>query len=95
MNPVASLLKESGFFPPTSVRQHNSEAPTQNGVDLEQSPPYPLSFNQIVELVTAGQPIPGIKDIPNTVLEGRASEATRGTRKKPWELDRDSDDMRS
>ncbi len=49
--------------------------------------PYPTSFSQMVELITTGQPIPGIKEIPDTVLEGRASRATPVKRKKPWEKD--------
>lgn len=49
--------------------------------------PYPISFAQIVELISTGQPIPGIKDIPNTVLEGQSSESTKPRRRKPWEKD--------
>ena len=49
--------------------------------------PYPSSFSQIVELITTGQPIPGIKEIPNTVLEGQDSQAAPAKRKKPWEKD--------
>ena len=41
----------------------------------------------MVELITTGQPIPGIKQIPDTVLEGRSSQATLVKRKKPWEKD--------
>jgi hypothetical protein len=46
-----------------------------------------MSFNHIVELITTGQPIPGIKEIPDTVLEGQKSEAITTRRKKPWEKD--------
>lgn len=49
--------------------------------------PYPTSFAHIVELVTTGQPIPGIKEIPDTILEGQASQATHSKRRKPWEKD--------
>jgi Family of unknown function (DUF5572) len=49
--------------------------------------PYPTSFAHIVELITTGQPIPGIKEIPDTVLEGEKSESTAARRKKPWEKD--------
>lgn len=49
--------------------------------------PYPTSFAHIVELVTTGQPIPGIKDIPSTVLTGQGSQATQTKRRKPWEKD--------
>ena len=41
----------------------------------------------MVELITTGQPIPGIKEIPDTVLEGQASRSTPVKRKKPWEKD--------
>lgn len=47
--------------------------------------PYPISFSHIVDLITSGKPVPGIKEIPDTVLEGQASEPTRPKRRKPWE----------
>nr|POF17696.1 hypothetical protein CFP56_13108 [Quercus suber] len=45
----------------------------------------PASFAEICEMIAEGKPIPGIKDIPNTILEGHASESQTATRKKPWE----------
>jgi hypothetical protein len=51
--------------------------------------PYPTSFAHIVELITTGQPVPGIKEIPNTVLEGQGTEPVKARRKKPWEKDED------
>ena len=53
----------------------------------EPAAPYPTSFAQIVELITSGQPIPGIKEIPPTVLEGQGTQASKPRRKKPWEKD--------
>ncbi|MCJ1450282.1 hypothetical protein MMC28_000612 [Mycoblastus sanguinarius] len=55
--------------------------------NTEPPAPYPTSFSQIVELITSGQPIPGIKEVPDTVLEGQASQPTTAKRKKPWEKD--------
>jgi hypothetical protein len=49
--------------------------------------PYPTSFAHIVELITSGQPVPGIKDVPSTILTGQATEPTKPRRKKPWEKD--------
>lgn len=49
--------------------------------------PYPTSFAHIVELITSGQPVPGIKDIPSTVLEGQGTQPEKARRKKPWEKD--------
>ena len=47
--------------------------------------PYPPTFSQIVDLITNGQPIPGIKEIPDTVLAGQETKPTTAKRKKPWE----------
>jgi hypothetical protein len=49
--------------------------------------PYPTSFAHIVELITSGKPVPGIKEIPPTVLEGQGTEPSKPKRKKPWEKD--------
>ncbi|KXT04472.1 hypothetical protein AC578_8714 [Pseudocercospora eumusae] len=47
--------------------------------------PKPASFAEICDMIAEGKPIPGIKDIPDTILEGQASESNAATRKKPWE----------
>jgi hypothetical protein len=47
--------------------------------------PYPTSFAHIVELISNGQPVPGIKEIPSTVLEGQGTQSAKQRRKKPWE----------
>lgn len=49
--------------------------------------PYPTSFAHIVELITSGQPVPGIREIPSTVLTGQGTEPVKARRKKPWEKD--------
>ena len=47
--------------------------------------PKPASFAEICDMIAEGKPIPGIKDIPDTILEGQASESQAVRRKKPWE----------
>jgi len=49
--------------------------------------PKPASFAEICDMIAEGKPIPGIKDIPDTILEGQASESQTQRRKKPWEKD--------
>ncbi|KAF2238450.1 hypothetical protein EV356DRAFT_529427 [Viridothelium virens] len=66
----------------------NAQAPTVS-TGQEQSAPYPASFAQVVELISSGQPIPGIKEIPDTVLTGQETESSTAKRKKPWERDPD------
>ncbi|TGZ85115.1 hypothetical protein EX30DRAFT_368227 [Ascodesmis nigricans] len=48
--------------------------------------PYPKSFQEIVDLITSGKPIPGIKEIPDIVKEGEGSKSEREVRRKPWEI---------
>jgi len=45
----------------------------------------PVSFSEIVELITSGKPIPGIKEIPNLLSDEQPTESTREQRRKPWE----------
>ncbi|KAK3698402.1 hypothetical protein LTR37_016972 [Vermiconidia calcicola] len=47
--------------------------------------PKPASFAEICDMINEGKPIPGIKDIPDTILEGQASDTQATKRKKPWE----------
>ncbi|ORY15422.1 hypothetical protein BCR34DRAFT_477808 [Clohesyomyces aquaticus] len=61
--------------------------PTSATTPEEPPAPYPTSFAHIVELVTTGQPIPGIKEIPPTLLSGQESQPVKAKRKKPWETD--------
>ena len=36
-------------------------------------------------MIQEGKPVPGIKDIPPTVLSDKATKPTASRRKKPWE----------
>lgn len=44
-----------------------------------------------MELIQSGAPIPGIREIPDTVLVGRESKAEKGRRRKPWEKEEDEE----
>ncbi|KAG0202729.1 hypothetical protein BGX28_004863 [Mortierella sp. GBA30] len=48
-------------------------------------PSYPKSFQEICELIASGKPIPGIRQIPNSLAEGTPSEAKMAPKPKPWE----------
>ncbi|OKL57378.1 hypothetical protein UA08_07693 [Talaromyces atroroseus] len=58
-------------------------------------PAYPTSFAHIVELITNNQPIPGIEEIPDTVLSGHDEPSKAARRRKPWEKDEVVDDSNS
>ncbi|KAK9454305.1 hypothetical protein V1511DRAFT_488687 [Dipodascopsis uninucleata] len=50
------------------------------------SAPYPSSFAHIVELITQGKEVPGIRSVPNILLgEAAASRSGQQQRRKPWE----------
>ena len=73
----------------TEVVAHSTETveppSTATPPSTEPPAPYPSSFSHIVELITKGEPVPGVREIPDTVLEGEASESRAETRRKPWE----------
>ncbi|KAI9815675.1 MAG: hypothetical protein M1827_002071 [Pycnora praestabilis] len=72
-----------------SSQQSPACSTTQSPGDTTQSSgpaaPYPTSFAQIVDLITTGQPIPGIQKIPDTILAGKETPSTTSKRRKPWE----------
>jgi hypothetical protein len=45
------------------------------------------SYQDIIDLILSGKPVPGIKEVPNIVLgEQQSSRATAKVRQKPWEM---------
>lgn len=71
-------------FPETlpEPQPQESQQPSQ---PPQEPAPYPPTFSQIVELITTGQTIPGIRHVPDTLLSGLESPAVRAARRKPWE----------
>lgn len=47
--------------------------------------PYSSNYQELVDLIVSGKPVPGIKEIPDTVLSDQKSEAKASQRLKPWE----------
>jgi hypothetical protein len=70
---------------PSSTISPSSQPPP---LDPPAGPPYPASFESIVDLITRNQPIPGIEEIPDTILDASLSAPNQtARRKKPWETD--------
>ncbi|GMM36183.1 hypothetical protein DASC09_035080 [Saccharomycopsis crataegensis] len=57
----------------------------------EQGEQSSLSYDELVELIVAGKEIPGIRKIPNIVLEDQASRSVLSQRRKPWEIKDDDE----
>ncbi|KAJ5929399.1 hypothetical protein N7454_007247 [Penicillium verhagenii] len=81
-----SWLTDSSTCEP---RETSGPAASPNVIGSERTtdhePAYPSSFAHIVELITTGQPIPGIEQIPDTVLTGHGISSEKPRRPKPWE----------
>ncbi|PNS20480.1 hypothetical protein CAC42_5930 [Sphaceloma murrayae] len=76
--PDVEQPSSDGILSTASVETASNPGPHGNA-------PTPASFAEICQLIAEGKPIPGIKEIPDTVLEGQASASTAPKRKKPWE----------
>ncbi|CCH45042.1 hypothetical protein BN7_4620 [Wickerhamomyces ciferrii] len=59
---------------------------------LNAEPEYSSNYQELVELIIAGKEVPGIKQIPDTVLEGQTSQHVAQERKKPWELKKEQEE---
>lgn len=72
----------------TVKSQENDVQPvelTNESNDKLDDPPYSSNYQELVELIVSGKPVPGIKQIPDTVLTGQSSTASASQRVKPWE----------
>ncbi len=63
----------------------SNEEPAEDDFGGARDAPKPASFAEICKLIAEGKPIPGIKDIPDTILEDQATTSEARIRKKPWE----------
>lgn len=71
----------------TSSTQSSAPVQEEKKENKNAEPAYPSSFAHIVELITNNQPIPGIEEIPDTVLAGHDEPSKATKRRKPWEKD--------
>ncbi|KAK7902546.1 hypothetical protein LTR67_002192 [Exophiala xenobiotica] len=82
--PLSAAVPSSTTEPPSSTTSSSTTQPPE--------PPYPTSFAHIVDLITRNIPVPGIEEIPDTILEPGTSKIDKTPRrKKPWEKDSDID----
>ncbi|OJD09680.1 hypothetical protein ACJ73_10150, partial [Blastomyces percursus] len=79
---LPSSALPSSTPPPPSTTATTTTAPPQP----HKEPAYPTPFANIVNLITNNQPIPGIQEIPDTVLTGKDKPSVAARRRKPWEV---------
>lgn len=51
--------------------------------------PYSNNYQHVVDLIVSGKPVPGIKEIPDTILPEQSSKAEAPIRRKPWETNKE------
>ncbi|KAH3676389.1 hypothetical protein WICMUC_002020 [Wickerhamomyces mucosus] len=61
--------------------------------EITEEPEYSSNYQNVVELIVNGKEVPGIKQIPDTVLEGTSSESKLPERKKPWETQKEPEEL--
>lgn len=81
---------ETGREAQTNPESHpNSDGQTDGQGESHEpagSAPYSSNYQNLVDLIVSGKPVPGIKDIPDTVLSEQQSAPQAAARPKPWEL---------
>ncbi|CAI6096947.1 hypothetical protein V2G26_016135 [Clonostachys chloroleuca] len=62
------------------------------GQSQEDQPSYPMAFAEMLKLLQEGKPVPGIRQIPNTVVRDPSIKpvGSRTVPRKPWERDNSS-----
>ncbi|KAF4441905.1 hypothetical protein F53441_11865 [Fusarium austroafricanum] len=55
----------------------------------QDQPTYPMGFAEMIKLIQEGKPVPGIRQIPNTIVRDPTVKpvGTRAVPRKPWEKD--------
>ena len=69
---------------PSPNEKHQETQFVSKAPEAEAEPPR-LSYQDVVELIQSGKPIPGIKQIPDTILDGQGTQSIQPRRRKPWE----------
>ncbi|KAF4436768.1 hypothetical protein FACUT_6179 [Fusarium acutatum] len=73
--------------PKTDLYIDRKTAAAQSGP--QDQPSYPMGFAEMIKLIQEGKPVPGIRQIPNTVVRDPAVKpvGARAVPRKPWEKD--------
>jgi hypothetical protein len=67
--------------------QSISQIPQEEEEEGEEGDVPRLSREELIEYIQSGKTVPGIKDIPDTILAGQGTQSIATRRRKPWEKD--------
>ncbi|TFB05458.1 hypothetical protein CCMA1212_003002 [Trichoderma ghanense] len=67
--------------------KRNKQPPSTSQSSSEPEPAYPIAFAEMIKLLQEGKPIPGIRQIPNTIERDPTVKpvGSRPVPRKPWE----------
>ena len=82
------LHNEDKFKKDKQIEELGTSESTSTNNQSDSDPPYSSNYQELVGLLMLGKPIPGIKQIPDTVLTDQGSTASASQRTKPWEKNR-------
>ncbi|KAI9503128.1 hypothetical protein BX070DRAFT_224783 [Coemansia spiralis] len=85
----AQSADDAGFPNQAEAEQRISEA-TKPEISIPGAP-YSASFAEVVEMITSGKEIPGIRDIPDKLNEQVPSMSTAKPPPKPWERQQETE----
>ncbi|KAF5976171.1 hypothetical protein FCOIX_7261 [Fusarium coicis] len=85
-SPVPALEWQKAA-PKTDLYIDRKAATAQSG--SQDQPSYPMGFAEMIQLIQEGKPVPGIRQIPNTVVRDPTVKpvGARAVPRKPWEKD--------
>ncbi|KAI5466936.1 hypothetical protein BGZ63DRAFT_369939 [Mariannaea sp. PMI_226] len=81
----AQLFEWQQAAPKTELYVDRNAADAQASAD--DGPNYPMGFAEMLKLIQEGKPVPGIRQIPNTIIRDPSVKpiGARAAPKKPWE----------
>lgn len=70
---------------------HENDLPSATTAADQMEEPHVATLAEITAMIQTGKKIPGIRDIPNTVLTDQGTNPVVRKRRKPWEKDVDEE----
>lgn len=71
--PAAPALDWQKAAPKADLYVEKKTASAQGGAGSEDQPSYPMAFAEMIKLLQEGKPVPGIRQIPNTIVRDPVS----------------------
>jgi hypothetical protein len=84
---AARAAKSRASTATSSISLEDQNRAEASSSQIGNDDPPSIPYAELVEMIQTGKPVPGIKDIPDTVLSGQGTQSVAAKRRKPWEKD--------